>query len=87
MLDTAIIGRNKSQYQTMIIKQRNLANSEVASNTPMASTVYAKANRINADDRFLTRSHLGGAGMSSHDPPTVVKLLKVHGGIAHHLLL
>ncbi len=37
--------------------------------------------------KSLTESHLGGAGMSSHDLPTVVKLLKVHGRIAHHLLL
>ena len=37
--------------------------------------------------KSLTESHLGGAGMSSHDLPTVAKLLKGHGRIAHHLLL
>jgi hypothetical protein len=40
-------------------------------------------NRI----RNLSRSHTGGAQMSGDDLPTIAKLLKVHGGIAHHLLL
>ncbi len=33
------------------------------------------------------KSHLGGTGVSGHDLPAVIKLLQVHGGVAHDLLL
>src|SRR5580704_4877971 len=32
-------------------------------------------------------SDLGGSGVRSYDLPAVVKLLKVHRGVSHHLLL
>jgi hypothetical protein len=35
----------------------------------------------------VSESHLGHIGMRGHDLPTVIKLLEVHGGVAHHRLL
>ena len=31
--------------------------------------------------------HFSGTGMSGHDFPTVGKLLQIHGGVTHYLLL
>src|SRR5271165_7658116 len=36
--------------------------------------------------RFL-RSHVGRAGVRCYDLPTIVKLLEIHGGVPHHLLV